>query len=150
MSRYFVVHISGTGSGGPVDIYLTDDGSSGGRPCRVDVPGAANLLTPASGNTTVASDGTAFTEKPLTAGKGRPFEVVAAWCTTSVYEDLKDLIDYVVEQETEITVEGSGEPGDFDVQAIPNFAPVPIEWEGFTTDVIKGLRLRFITTEVNT
>lgn len=149
MSRYYEIHISGTGPGGAVSIYLTHNGNTGGRPCKNTVVGVGGLLTPESGNTTVASDGTPFNEKPLTAGKGRPFEIQTEWTPTAVYDDLKELIDYCVEQATAVTIEGTGEPGDFDVDAVPNFAPTPIDFDGFSTDVVKGLKLRFITSALN-
>ena len=149
MSKYFLINISGTGPSGAVSYDLTSNGTNTGRPCKTEVVGVASLLSPESGTTTVASDGTPFTEKPLTAGKGRPFELNSAWVPTSVYEDLKELIDYVVDQGTDVAITGSGEPGDFDVQAIPNFAPIPIDFDGFSTDIIKGLKLRFIVSEVN-
>lgn len=147
MSKYYEIEIAGTGSGGAVDIFLTSTGAAGGRPCKNTIPnpGLAGLLTPNSGNTTVASDGTPFTEKPLTAGKGRPFEIETAFCNTDVYDDLKDLIDYCVEHSTLIQVTGTGEPGDFDVACSPNFGEgYPIDFEGFGEDVIKGLKMRFI------
>jgi hypothetical protein len=150
MSKYYQVQISGTGPGGAVSIYLTSTGANGGRPCKTSVVGLAGLLTPDSGNTTVASNGSPFNERPLTAGKGRPFEILSRFVPiNAVYDDLKELIDYVVEQGTVVTIEGTGEPGNFDVDAIPHFNPYPIEWDDFGADVLKGLKLRFIVSEVN-
>jgi hypothetical protein len=149
MSKYYLINIAGTGSGGAVSLWLTSDGTETGRPCKTVVNGIAGLLSPESGTTTVASDGTPYTEKPLTAGKGRPFELDSAFVPSDLYDDLKALIDYVVEQGTAIDIAGTGTAGDFDVSAIPNFVPVPIEFEGIGIDVIKGLKLKFIVAAVN-
>lgn len=149
MSRFYQIAIIGTDGGGAHTYYLTSNGLVGGRACKTHIPEAADLLTPHSGNTTVAADGTPFTEKPLTAGKGRAFQIQIDWLPTAVYSNLKTLIDYCVEHDTALRVTASGEPGSIDVDVSPNFAPVPIDPAGFTDSYIKGLTLRFITVEVN-
>lgn len=153
MARHYLINISGTGPGGPTSIYLTTDGLVGGVRCKTRVPEADTLLTPATGNTTTASDGSPFTEKPLTAGKGRPFTIEIPNCKIPVYDDLKELIDYVVDQNADLQVVFSGgDTDDIDVQATPNFAPVPIgiaREKAFSPGIIKNVTLRFITTAFN-
>lgn len=146
MARFYKLRIQGTGPSGAVSIYLTDDGTANGRPCKTTIENLAALLTPQSGNTTVASDGTPFTEKPLTAGKGRPFAIVAAWTRTTVFSSVKTLIDHCAAQGTNVRITGTLGPSEFDVDAVPNFDPIPIDFEGFNADAVKGLRLRFVTS----
>lgn len=149
MSRFYLIHLTGTGSAGAVSIYLTSDGLIGGRRCKTTIDGAAALLNPQSGNTTVAASGSPFTEKPLIAGRGRPFAIKIDWIPTARYLTLKDLIDNSATNNLDITITAAGEPGSINVNAIPNFAPGPYDLESFRDDTIKGLELRFITTAVN-
>lgn len=129
-------------------MFLTTDGEETGRPCLVEVPEAADLLEPDQGLTTVASDGTPFTESPLIDGKGIPFQLIIKNCSVGVYEDLIDFLNFNQSQGTDFNVTGTGTPGSFDVQAIKNY-PRPVSWSGFNTDLIKGLTIRLITTAVN-
>lgn len=149
MSRFYLIHLTGTGSAGAVSIYLTSDGLIGGRRCKTRIPNANQLLNPHSGNTTVAASGSPFTEKPLNAGKGRPFAIQIDWILTPRYLALKDLIDNSTANNIDIRITAVGEPGSIDVNATPNFAPDPYDLESFRDDTIKGLELRFITTAVN-
>lgn len=149
MARFYLLHITGTGPSGAVSIYLTDDGTSTGRPCKNTIENLQSLLTPISGNTTVADDGSPFTEKPLTSGKGRPFVIVIPWSRTAVYTSIKTLIDYCVAQGTAVRVVGTNGPAGFDVDASPNFAPVPLGFDSFNIDSVKGTRLALITSLVH-
>lgn len=150
MSKYFLINISGTGPGGAVSIYLTSNGLVGGRRCKTEIPNADLLLTPNVGNTTICSDGQPFTEFPLTAGKGRPFDVRIEQNKTTVYDDLKELIDFVdADPGATLRLTAAGEPGNIDVDFRPNHSPIPLGFGTFSTDYIKAIVIRGITTAFN-
>lgn len=146
MARNFLIGITFDGD----TIYLTDDGTNTGRRCRTQVANVDTLFESGSGNTTVASNGSAFTEQPLNGGGGRPFEIFIPNCPTDRYEDLRAMFtDAGATGEFSVSVDG--EQGTATVPAIQHWNPVPIGFEGpFSSAAanIKGVRLRFITTAV--
>lgn len=143
MARFYKVKIG--------SVWLTDDGLETGRPCKITVDGAARLLAPDQGNVSVGADGTPFREKPLTpTGGGRPFSIVAAWMTKTVYDSLKSALDTAAGNNSDFNVTGTGVPGDFDVDAIVFDDPQYLSFEGFTgSDALRGVRMSFITTAIN-
>jgi hypothetical protein len=143
MARFYKIKIG--------SIWLTDTGAEGGRPCKVDVDGAAALLAPDQGNVSTGNDGTPFREKPLTpTGGGRPFVITAAFMTKTVYDNLKSALDTAAGDNSEFNVTGDGVPGNWDVDAIVNDDPQYLGFEGFTgADVLKGVRISLITTAIN-
>lgn len=143
MARFYKLKIG--------SIYLTDNGLTGGRPCKVTVEGVAGLLSPDQGNVAVGADGTPFREKPLTpTGGGRPIAIVAAFMKKTVYDSLKTALDSAAAGNAEFNVTGVGVPGDFDVDAIVFDNPQYLAAEGFTgADVLKNVRISLMTTAIN-
>lgn len=151
MSKYFRVSISGTGPSGAETYWLTTDATETGKPCKVAIPEAANLIEGSTANTSRASDGTPSTERPLIEGKGINFDIQAANVNTDLYGDLVAFLAFNEAAHTSFQVTGSGEPGSFDVQAVKYYdgSGSPVTWDGFTSGNIKSLRIRLITTAIN-
>jgi hypothetical protein len=141
MAREYLISITYGGS----TVWLTSDGLNTGRRCRTETPGVDSLFETESGNTTVAAGGSPFTEKPLTAGKGRPFEIHIPSCPTARFTALVTLKDAAVAASGAATVTFAGEPGSKTVSAVFNFAPTPVSFGRFRTGTIKDVVLRFIT-----
>jgi hypothetical protein len=147
MAKEYLISITGTVSGSPVTVWLTDDGTNTGRRCRSSIPAAAALFSPASGNTTVAAGGSAFNEIPLTVGGGRPFEIQIPSFQTARYTAIKNLIDAIaVDESATLTVTLTGETGAATATARPHFNPLPYDFGRFVSGWIKGFVLRLITT----
>ncbi len=133
---------------GATTVWLTSDGTNTGRRCRTTVDNLAALLEPESGNTTVAAGGSPFTEQPLSDEGGRPFEIQIANCPPARYDALVALKN-AAGPGGEYTIDfDDGTPGDKTVTAIAHYNPVPIGFQGFGTNVVKSVALRFITTPV--
>lgn len=145
MARHFLIKITQ----GATEIYLTSDGTENGRRCRTDVPNVDTLFDSESGNTTVAAGGSPFTESPLSAEGGRPFEIQIPFCPTARFDDLVSQKD-AAGTGGEYTIEFSGgEPGDKTVTAIQHYNPVPIGFGSrFSPGYVRDVVLRFITTPV--
>ena len=142
MARSFKISISD----GLTTVWLTSDGLEGGRPCRTQIPGIAGLYEDVSGNTTVAAGGVPFTEKPLTNGGGRDFDIIIPNCPTARYNDLDALKSALVDAAGLATLTFDGEPGTIEVVAIPRFDPIPLDFDsGFNTDNMRGVIFRFKT-----
>lgn len=143
MARNYKIGL--TGAVGPT-VWLTDDGTEDGRRCRTAIPNIAALFEPVSGNTTVAAGGSPFTEKPLTNGGGRQFEIQIPNCPTARYDELRTLIDAAVANDTAITIELTGEPGTAEVDASPNYSPIPLDFDSQqNTDNMRAVVVRFMT-----
>jgi hypothetical protein len=142
MARSFKISITD----GLTTVWLTSDGLEDGRPCRTQIAGVAALYEPVSGNTTVAAGGVPFTEKPLTNGGGKPFDILIPNCPTARYEALESLKNSLVAAGGLATIHLEGEPGTVDVDAIPRFDPIPLDFESqFNTDNMRGVLFRFTT-----
>lgn len=145
MARYFLISIQQ----GATTVWLTSDGTNTGRRCRAICPEIATLFEPESGNTTVAAGGSPFTESPLSAEGGRPFEIQIPFCPTARFDELVSLKD-AAGPAGEYTIEfDDGEPGSKTVTAIAFYNPVPIGFSPqFSPDYVRDVVLRFITTPV--
>lgn len=132
------------------DIWLTNDGTEDGLPCKVEVPNAAILLETDIGNVAIGADGVPFREMPLTpTGAGRPFAVLVKFMTKAVYDALKAALDTAASSSAEFQVTGTGTPGDFDVNAIVFDNPVYINFGSFSGNNLKDVIVSFVTTAIN-
>lgn len=142
MARFYKIMIG--------SIWLTDTGLEPGRPCKVEVAGVPGLLVPDQGNVSIGADGVPFREKPLVpTGAGRPFSIMAAFMTKTVYDALKSALDTAAGGNADFNVTGSGTPGNFDVDAIVFDNPQYISYAGFSGDNLKGVTISLITTAIN-
>lgn len=135
MARFYRVQIE--------NIYLTKDGTLAGRPCMLAISNVEDLLAPVAGTAVTAADGSAiFQLVPWSAGK--QFEIQVETLTESVWEDLKELLLDSLQNETDLTIVGTGDIGDFSVSARP-FPQKPFSAAGFINGRIRNAVLRFIT-----
>lgn len=141
MARNYLISIQQ----GATTVWLTSNGTNTGRPCRTRIPQIADLLEAISGNTTVADDGSPFTEQPLSSGGGRPFEIQIPNCPPARYSALIALKDAAGAAGEYTIAFASGTPGNVTVTAIAHWNPTPIGFDGFGTNVVKNVALRFIT-----
>lgn len=143
MAREYLVSITR----GATTVWLTSDGTGSGRRCKTNIPAADQLFEDVSGNTTVASGGSPFTENPDANGGGREFDIEIPGCPTARLTELQNLHDAAGPAgEFEITI--VGEPGSVTVSAIGNYKPTPIGFGRFTTGNMKNVIARYITTPV--
>jgi hypothetical protein len=144
MAKYYLISIEQ----GATTVWLTSDGTNTGRRCRTVIPQMAAILEPESGNTTVAAGGSPFTESPLSAEGGRPFEIQIPNCPKARYDALVALKDAAGPAGEYTIAFDDGTPGDKTVTAIAHYNPQPIGFDAWGTDVVRGVQLRFITTPV--
>lgn len=135
MARFYRIQIN--------SIYLTSDGTSGGIPCKLQVVGVEDLLTEIIGTAVLSVGGTpVYQLVPFTTGKS--FEIQIETINQAEWDDLKDLLNLNLTNDSSVSVTGTGEIGDFIVAAKPN--PVkPFAAGSFLNGRILGATLRFIT-----
>ena len=135
MSRFYEIHIGG--------VYLTEDGTASGTPCKLSVENVEDLLTTVAGNVQLSANGTpVFQLVEWTAGK--QFAVRVSTLTKDVWLDFVELLNTALEENDALTIAGVGDTGDFTVSAKP-FPQKPFAAERFINNRIFGVTLRFIT-----
>jgi hypothetical protein len=147
MAKEYLISITGNVASVPTTVWLTRDGTNTGARCRTDVPNADALFAANSGNTTVASGGVPWTERPLANGGGRPIEIHfrGTLAASGLFASLKALIADADANDGEFTITFAGDPGSVTVLAAINYAPVPFSWGKFAGGRIKDVVARFIT-----
>lgn len=124
-------------------IYLTDDGTADGTPCKLQIPNLEDLLTSVIGQPSVSASG-AIVSNLAAWTKGKSFEITVEVLTENVWSDLKALINDSLETDDDFEIVGNGLIGDFTVNAKPN--PVkPFSAERFLSGRIYNCVFRFIT-----
>jgi hypothetical protein len=135
MSRFYEIQIGG--------VYLTEDGTASGTPCKLSVENVEDLLTTVAGNAQLSANGTPiFQLVEWTAGK--QFAVRVSTLTKDVWLDLVELLNTALEEEDALSITGSGDTGDFTVSAKP-FPQKPFAAERFINGRIINAVFRFIT-----
>ena len=135
MSRFYDIRIHG--------IFLTEDGTTAGLPCKLSVENVEDLLTTVAGNVRLSANGTPiFQLVEWTAGK--QFAVRVSTLTKDVWLSLCELLNTTLEEDVAISIEGSGDIGDFTVSAKP-FPQKPFAAEAFINGRIINAVFRFIT-----
>lgn len=133
-------------------IYLTLDGLSTGKACKIQIENLGVLLQGTLGNVTVANDGKPFREIPLISptGGGRPFRILVKNMTSTVYGNLKTALDAAAVAGSSFQVTGTGQPANFDVQAIVNDNPTYISnTGGFSGTTVRDVVISLITASFN-
>lgn len=135
MSRFYIAQID--------TIFLSSDGTNTGTPCKLQISGADDLITPITGRAEPSANGTPiFQNFAWTAGK--QFEINIETINAEQWDALKTLInDSLAENET-FTVTGTGDAGNFSVTAAP-LPQKPFSAVAFINGRIKGATLRLIT-----
>ncbi len=136
MSRFYRIQID--------SIHLTSDGTNSGTPCKLQIPGLEDLLTPVTGISEPSASGIPqFQTFPWTTGK--QFEIVIQTILEDVWNDLKTLLNTALENNTPFTVSGTGDVGNFVVSAMP-FPQKPFTASEFINGRIKNSTIRLITS----
>ena len=136
MARFYRLQIG--------DIYLTEDGTSLGTPCKLQIDGADALAQAKTGQITQAADGTPYAQI-VEFSSGKILEIQIQTLLTDVWESLLSLVNTALENSDTINLIGTGDVGDFSVDAMP-LVPQPFEAQEFLNGRIKNARFRFITT----
>lgn len=125
------------------DIFLTDTGTADGTPCKLSIPSLEDLLTNYLGQPSVSASGAVVSNLSAWT-RGKSFEIQIETLTESVWNDLKDLINDSLENDSSFAVIGTGATGNFNVNAKPN-PQKPFQAERFLSDRIYKCVFRFIT-----
>lgn len=142
MARFYKVKIG--------SIFLTDNGLTGGRPCKTEVTNAPALIAPNIGNVSIAANGVGFREIPLSpTGAGRPFTITIPFVTSAVFGSLKTALDAAAAAGSILNITGDGLPGNFDVDADVFDNPVYLSWGSFSGDYVKNVVMSFLTRTIN-
>lgn len=129
-------------------VYLTHNGLTGGRPCKLRIAGLAGLRVAYGGQTAPSADGTPYTVA-FARAKGQTLTVTVSALPSGVYESLVTLINQAIANNTTITAIGDGNEGDFNLELMPAM-PEPIALSGeFSNDVLRNVGLNFIVYGVN-
>ncbi len=125
------------------DVALTKDGTNAGRNCLLTVAGADALLQTKTGNVFQALDGTPYAQLSAFT-KGKTLEIQVEILMQSVWQDVVALINNALANQSALNINGTGDLGDFDVNAIP-LVPKPYEARDFIDGRIIQPKFRFIT-----
>ncbi len=135
MGRFYRIQID--------SIYLTDTGGVGGIPAKLAVSGVDDLLATMTGVAIPAVSGAVLQLVPWTIGK--TFEIqIETHLPAAVWQDLIDLINDALENDTALTVIGTGDTGNFNVEAKP-FPVKPFSSSNFENGRILKPNFKFIT-----
>lgn len=134
------------------DLYLTETGANGATWYSVNASGLDALFNVKQGNSTNGADGMPFNENPLTGGKGIQLEFfIRAVDTVPVFQLLQSKMDDLTNDNSECTINGSGEPGSFSIKAIvwhKSDRERPFNFGEFSSGTVKNVALRFQITEI--
>lgn len=136
MARFYRIQLD--------SIYLTQTGLEAGTPCKLQISGLEDLLTPIAGTVEPSASGIPqFQTLAWIAGK--QFEISVEVILEDVWNSIKSLINSALENNTPFTVSGTGDIGDFSVSAMPN-PQKPFSASEFINGRIKNSTIRLITT----
>lgn len=136
MARFYRITIG--------NVALTKTGLVSGLPAKLLVSGADALRQTRTGQTTLAADGTPYSQI-VAFSAGKTLEIrVETYLLEAVWDSLVALINSALENGADITVVGTGEIGDFSVSAAP-LLPKPFEAAAFENGRILKPVFRFVT-----
>jgi hypothetical protein len=124
-------------------VYLTEDGTVTGTPCKMIVQGAEALRVLYSGQTAPSANGTPHTVAFSIGTLGRQLVITIEILPSDVFDDLVTAINGAIENNSTITLTGTGDYGDFSLEAVPTL-PDPVTSSG---EFING-RLKKVTLKV--
>lgn len=124
---------------------MTKTGLIAGLPCKLSVSGVENIILTRTGVTQIAIDGTPITQLIEQNGKGKQIEINIEMMPKTVFDSLKTLLNTNIENGTSITVNGTGDTGNFSLSVVP-VMPNPINFQSFINERVRNISLKFITT----
>lgn len=135
MARYSTVKIG--------SYWLTDDGTSSGSPCRTGISGLGGLWLDHSGTQFKSLDGSVYTQVRQTNGRGAEVSIEIEQMPQAMFENVLGAIQSSVAFSTALTVEITGDGGNFYLSCVPLF-PEPVTYSGqFVDGRIRGVTLNF-------
>lgn len=135
MARFNVVSIDG--------IYLTQNGTISGDPCKVEVEGLDNLVIVKKRVNIQASDGEVYSQITPANNKGIVIGIQISYLAQSLYEDINTIFNNKSTTGV-ITLTVSGPTGIWTLSTIP--AEDPIDFTGkFSGDIIENVTYRLQT-----
>ena len=137
MARFFRIQLD--------SIYLTETGLIGGTPCKLQLTGADALLSNFTGSVTPSVDGTPVMQIFENGTKGKVLEMRIETLLADVWTSVVALINTALENSETINIIGTGDVGNFNVDAKP-LLPKPFEAHEFINGRLKSVVLSFITT----
>ncbi|MCD9186696.1 MAG: hypothetical protein LUM44_09695 [Pyrinomonadaceae bacterium] len=135
MAKFYQVRI-GT-------IYLTSNGLANGIPAKIEIPNLEDLLVSIAGNVQFSADGGAVSQF-VTWTKGKVFEIRVSTLFEAQWNALVSLVNNALNVDGSFAVIGTGDIGDFTVQAKP-FPNKPFSAASFRSGRIKDITFRFVT-----
>lgn len=130
-------------------VYLTDDGTSGGNPCRTEVTGLQALKASKTGAVQAAADGTPYAFLTDNTGKGVVIGIKPFTLTKTVFDSVVTAINAALATPAAINITVSGDTGNFDLDCLP-VLPLPVTFPGtFASSRIDGVEFNFIISDVN-
>ena len=125
-------------------IYLTNDATSTGTPCKTSVSGLDALTFDFTGVTVLALDGTPYNQVFDNYKKGLPLTIKITQTTDTRLDELASLLTTLVTAESSVLVQITGSTGDFTLNCLPAF-PKPLEFSGdFQNSYVKDITLNFV------
>lgn len=110
MARFYRIQLD--------SISLTSTGLEAGTPCKLDIPNADSLFDNFAQNVVIANDGS-VTVQIFEISSGKQIDINIETLPKSVWEDLLDLRNTALTDSDTINIVGTGDIGNFDVNAIP-------------------------------
>jgi hypothetical protein len=135
MSRYNTFAIDG--------IYMTQDGESDGKPCKLSVSGIQKAVVTKKRKNIQASDGSVTSQVSPAQNAGLVIEVGLEWVDVDRYDEINAILNAKSDTGT-IALIISGTTGDFSFSAIPGDNPVDFSGE-FSGDIIRDVKYSFMT-----
>lgn len=140
MARFYTLQLD--------TLYLTDDGTATGRPCKLRISGLAGLRVAYGGVSAPSADGTPYTVA-FSRVKGQRLAVTIDYLPATVFDSIVTAINQALENNSTITAIGNGDEGDFNLEVTPAL-PEPIALSGeFSNGILRNVTLNFIVSGVN-
>lgn len=136
MARFYRIQLD--------SIYLTSDGTVSGVPCKLEIPEVSDVIDGFAQNPVIANNGEVV-HQTFEQINGKIFNIAVEVMTKTLWESLKTLRDTALGSSLTINVIGTGDIGDFDIEAIP----LKFLSNQFITDRIKDVTLSFISVSQN-
>jgi len=127
------------------DLYLTDTGTSAGKPLKVTIDGLAEMLSNHNGTIYNALDGTPHLVKTVTSARGRILQINALFMPSNLLTMVSTKINQALANNSSITMQlTQGALGNFSFAVLP-FLPDPITGgTEFSGGIAKNVTLKFV------
>lgn len=130
-------------------VWLTDDGLSGGKPCKTEVSGVDRLRPTRTGFTRTALSGQPYNFVMPNEGKGVVLVIRPYVLTESVFNQLQNGLDGSTQSGVAINVTLNGDTGDFDLECAP-LLPQQMEFSGkFSNGRIFDVTINLVVVSIN-